>query len=177
MRILLRVLAPLLALAVAALGAFVVLETGWAWARPAEAPLALPWSAWRTTLEGWTWTAVPIRLFGAGLVIVGLLLLVLALSAGRREVRLTSPAPEITITTSPGSLARLVGHQVRGIDHVASASVTATPRKVTVRATSRQPADEATSDIAQRVCTLLSELPLDRPPRVSVAVSRTETLS
>ncbi|MGH3916319.1 MAG: DUF6286 domain-containing protein [Pseudonocardiaceae bacterium] len=177
MRILLRVLSPLLALVVAALGAFVALEIGWAWVRPADVPLLLPWPAWQTTLQGWTWTAVPVRLVGAGLVTISLLLLILALSAGRREVRLTSPAPEITITTSPGSLARLVGHRVRSIDHVAAASVTATPRKVTVRATSRQPADDATADIARSVCTLLADLPLARPPRVSVAVSRTEKLS
>jgi len=174
MRILLRVLSPLLALAVAALGGAVALEIAWAWLRPAAVPLLLPWTGWRTTLEGWTWTATPVRLLGAGLVVAGGLLLLLALRAGRREVRLANPAPEITVTTSPRSLARLVGHQVRGLDHVASASVTATPHKVTVRAASCRPTDAATSDVAETVRTLLSELPLTPTPRVSVAVRRTE---
>lgn len=174
MRILLRVLSPLLGLAVAALGLLVALEVTWAWVRPADAPLVLPWPAWQATLQGWTWTTTPVRLLAAGLVVAGLLLLVLALRAGRREVRLTDPGPGITVTTSPRSLARLVGHRVRGLDDVASASVTATPRKVSVRAASRQPAETATSRITDVVRTLLSELPLARTPQVSVVVSNTE---
>jgi hypothetical protein len=141
--------------------------------RPAAGPLVLSWPAWQATLQEWTWTSTPVRLIAAGLITTGLLLLVLALRAGRREVRLINPAPEITITTSPRSLARLVGHQVRELDHVASASVTATPRKISVRAASRQPTDAATPAITKTVQTLLAELPLARAPRVSVAVSTT----
>jgi hypothetical protein len=173
MRILLRVLSPLLGLAMAALGVIVALEVIWAWVRPADGPLVLSWPAWQATLQEWTWTSTPVRLIAAGLITTGLLLLVLALRAGRREVRLINPAPEITITTSPRSLARLVGHQVRELDHVASASVTATPRKISVRAASRQPTDAATPAITKTVQTLLAELPLARAPRVSVAVSTT----
>lgn len=174
MRILLRVLSPLLGLAVAAVGGFVVLEVIWAWAGPAGGPLVLPWPAWQATLQGWTWTSTPVRLIAAGLIVAGLLLLVLALRAGRREVRLIDPAPEITVTTSPRSLARLVGHRVRELDHVATASVTATPRKISVRAASRQPAEAATPGITDAVHTLLSGLPLVHTPRVSVAVSNTK---
>jgi hypothetical protein len=174
MRILLRVLSPLLGLSVAALGLCVALEVIWAWVRPADAPLVLPWPAWQATLQGWTWTSTPVRLVAAGLVVAGLLLLVVALRAGRREVRLIDPEPEITVTTSPRSLARLVGHRVRGLDHVASASVTATPRKISVRAVSRQPAETATPRITDAVHTLLSGLPLARAPRVAVVVSHTE---
>lgn len=174
MRTLLRVLSPLLGLAVAALGAFVALEVVWAWVRPASNPLVLPWPAWEAALQGWIWTATPVRLIAAGLIVAGLLLLLVALRAGRREVHLTDPAPGVTIVTSPRSLARLVGNEVRRLDHVASASVTATPRKVTVQAASRQPADAATSDITRTVRTLLTELPLAHAPRVSVAVSTTD---
>ncbi len=174
MRTLLRVLSPLLALAVAALGLFVALEAIWFWVRPVPSPLILPWPAWQATLQGWTWTSTPVRLIAAGLVVVGLLLLLLALRSGRREVRLLQPAPEITVTTSPRSLARLVGHQVRELDHVASASVTATPRTVSVRVASQQPADAAKSGITDAVQTLLSDLPLARTPRVRVAVSNTD---
>jgi hypothetical protein len=174
MRTLLRVLSPLLGLAVAALGAFVALEVIWSWVWGAGGHLVLPWPAWLLTLQGWTWTSTPVRLIAAGLVVVGLLLLVLALRSGRREVRLINPAPEITVTTSPRSLARLVGHQVRELDHVASASVTATPRKVSVRAASQQPADAARSGITEAVQTLLSDLPLVRTPQVRVVVSNTD---
>jgi hypothetical protein len=171
MRILLRGLSPLLALGLAALGFFVALEVSWAWVRPRSGPLVLPWPAWQVALQSWTWTATPARLLAAGLVIVGILLLLLALRSGRREIRLVNPAPEITLTTSPRSLARLVGNRVRQLDHVASASVTATPRKVTVRATSRQRLDAATPDITTTVHTLLSGLPLAHTPRVSVTVT------
>ncbi|HEY6421888.1 MAG TPA: DUF6286 domain-containing protein [Pseudonocardiaceae bacterium] len=174
MRTLLRVLSPLLGLVVAALGAFVAVEVVNAWVRPAAGALVLPWPAWQATLQGWAWSAAPVRLIAAGLSVGALLLVVLALRAGRREVRLINPAPAITVTTSPRSLARLVAHQVRELDHVAAASVTATPRKVSVRAASREPADTATPDIAATVHTLLSELPLAHTPQVSVVVRNTE---
>lgn len=174
MRILLRVLSPLLGLAVAAVGVFLALEVSTAWVRPGRGPLVLPWPAWQATLEVWTWTSTAVRLIAAGLVAAGLLLLVLALRTGRREVRLINPAPEITVTTSPRSLARLIGNHVRDLDHVASASIAATPRNISVRATSRQPADAAIPGITDAVHTLLSTLPLAHVPRVSVAVNKTE---
>lgn len=173
MRILLRVLSPLLGLAVAALGVFLALEVIDAWVRPAGGPLLLPWPAWQTTLGQWSWTATPVRLIAAALIAAGALLLVLALRAGHRGISLINPAAEITVTTSLRSLARMVGHQVRDLDHVASAAVTATPRKISVRATSGQPADVATASITDAVHALLSELPLAHCPRVSVAVSDT----
>ncbi len=171
MRILLRLLSPLLGLAVAALAGFVALEVIWAWVRPADGPVALPWPAWRATLQEWTWTSTPVRLIAVGLIIAGLLLVGVAARSGRREVRLSNPAPEITVTTSPRSLARLVGNHVRALDHVASASVTASRRKVWVRAVSGRTADVAEPSITQAVQALLSELPLAQTPQVAVAVS------
>src|SRR5947209_1867760 len=105
MRILLRLLSPLLGLAAAALGVLVALEVIWAWVRPADGPLVLPWPAWQAILRGWNWTSTPVRLSAVGLITVGLLLLVLALGASRREVRLINLAPDVTVTTSPQSLA------------------------------------------------------------------------
>ena len=141
--------------------------------RPADGPLALPWPTWQATLLKWSWTSTPVRLIAAGLIVAGLLLVLLALRSGRRDVRLTNPAPQITVTTSPRSLARLVGNHVRALDHVASASVTASRRKVSVRAVSGQPAAVAEPSITDAVHTLLSELPLAQTPRVAVAVSDT----
>lgn len=170
MRTLLRVLSPLLGLAVAALGGLVALEVVWAWTQPSGDSLVLPWPAWQATLQGWTWNSTPVLLIAAGLLVAGLLVLFLAVRSGRREVPLINPAPEITVTTSPRSLARLVGNHVRALDHVAAASVTASPRKVSVRAVSGQPPDVAKPGIADAVHTLLSELPLDQTPQVAVAV-------
>lgn len=121
MTILSRVLSPLLGLAVAAIGMLVALEVARAWVRPAGGPLTLPWPQWQATLQGWTWTSTPVRLFAAGLFAAGLLLLVLALRAGSRAVQLINLAPEITVTTSPRSLARLVGSQGRDPDNVSTA--------------------------------------------------------
>jgi hypothetical protein len=57
MRILLRLLSPLLGLAAAALKGLVALEINWARVRPADGPLVLPWPAWQATLQGWNWTS------------------------------------------------------------------------------------------------------------------------
>ncbi|MGH3673027.1 MAG: DUF6286 domain-containing protein [Pseudonocardiaceae bacterium] len=177
MRIVLRVLSPLLGLAVAALGVIIALEVIWAWVRPTAAPLVLPWPSWQANLQELTWPAAPVRLIAAGLIVAGLALLLLAMSSGRREVWLINPAPEIAVYTSPQSLARLVGHRVRELDHVASASVTATPRRVSVRAASRQPSEAAGTHIAETVRALLADVPLAQTPQVSVKVTATSRLA
>lgn len=174
MRTLLRALSPLLGLVVAAIGGFVALEVVNAWVRPSGGPLLLPWQAWQAAVRGWAWASVPVRLIAVALSAAGLLLVVLALRAGRREVRLINPAPEITVTTSPRSLARLVGRQVRELDHVAAATVTATAYKISVRVQTHDADDAARSDIAEAVHTLLAELPLTHTPQVSVAVRNAE---
>ncbi|SHG11450.1 DUF6286 domain-containing protein [Streptoalloteichus hindustanus] len=171
MRVVLRVLSALIGLAVAAAGALLVLEVAWAWARPDDAPLAVPWPRWRSTLSEVDWSSDGVRWTAVGLVVLGLLLALLAALAGRREVRLADPAPGITVVTSPRSLARLVGHHVRAADGVSGAAVTASARHVRVRATSRM-RDEATlrPRLRELVGNVLGGLPLVRRPRVSVVV-------
>lgn len=173
MKILLRLLPPLTGLAVAALGLVVALEVIWAWVRPTGGSLVLPWRVWQQTLEGWNWTSGPVRLIAAGLMVVGLFLLVLARATSRHGVRLSNPGPDIAVTISARSLARLVRHQIRELDHVASVSVTVTARKVSVRAASRQSSGAVTPDITATVGALLSKLPLAHTPQVSVAVRKT----
>jgi hypothetical protein len=52
MRLLLRLLAPLLGLALAAAGVLLVIEVVAAWVRPATGSgLLVPWPEWRGTLE------------------------------------------------------------------------------------------------------------------------------
>ncbi len=171
MRVLLRLLSPLLGLAVAAAGALLAVEAGWVLVRPRSAPLLVAWPAWRDWLAGYAWSDTAIIVAAAALVVLGVLLLVLAGSARRHDVRLTDPADAVTVVTSPRSLARLVGHRVRAEDGVRSASVTAGTRRIRVRATSRLNTEaQLRPTLTALLNELVGSLPLDRTPRIRVVV-------
>jgi hypothetical protein len=172
MRVLLRVIAPLLGLAMAAVGVLVVLEVVAAWVRPgATSGLVVPWRDWRTTLDALTWAQNPVPAIAIGVGVVGLLLVLLGLLARRSDISLDGPVPEITVTTSPRVLARLVGRRVRSADEVATATVTASRRRVAVSAQSWPGADpELPATVRRAVTELLDQLPLHRRPRVAVSV-------
>lgn len=171
MRVLLRVLSPLFGLAVAVLGVLLAAEAAWALLRPSSVPLLVPWPAWRDVLAGVAWSRTPVLLAGAGLVLLGLALGLLAATARRRQVAMRAPADEVTVVTSPRSLAHLVGRQVRRADGVRSASVTASARRVTVRATSAvRTAQELRPALLATVNDLVTALPLARKPKVQVVV-------
>lgn len=156
---LLRVLSPLLGLALATAGGLLVVAvvrwwTGRAWSPP-----------------DWSWVDRPVLPIGAGLAVGGLLLLVMASRAGVRQVPLDDPADGVRVVTTPASLARVVGHRVRAEDGVVDASVTASRREVRVRATSHLH-DEASLrprllEVAREA---LAELPMTVRPKVSVVV-------
>ena len=172
MRVLLRVLAPLLGLAVAAVGVLLVLEVVAAWVRPtASDGLVVPWPDWYSALGSVTWADPPVPGVAIGVAVVGLLLVLVGLLARRTDIAVDGPAPEITVTTSPRVLARLVGRRVRSADAVAGASVTASRRRVAVAAQAWNDADPGLHDAVHgRVDELLDELPLHRRPRVTVSV-------
>lgn len=171
MRVFVRIMAALLALALAAAGTLLALEVGWLWLRPTEGPLLVPWPDWRARLAEVTWQSTPVQVTAWITAVAGLGLLVAALAARRREVALLDPAPGVTVRTSPRSLARIVGTRVRAQDNVSTASVTATRSKVKVRASSRLAAEaQLRPRLAGVVGELLSDLPLARTPRVSVVV-------
>ncbi|MCE6999886.1 DUF6286 domain-containing protein [Saccharothrix sp. S26] len=160
MRILLRVLSPVLGVALAAAGALLA------------AVVVRHWSG-----RGWPvradWSSVdrPVLLVGACLAVGGLFLLVVASRAGARQVPLDDPADGVRVVTTPTSLARVVGHRVRAEDGVLDASVTASRRRVRVRATSRLH-DEATLrprllEVAEAA---VADLPMPVRPKVSVVV-------
>lgn len=174
MRVLLRVLAPLLGLALAAAGALLVIEVVAAWVRtPATAGLLVPWPDWRTTVDTLTWADQPVPGIAVGVAVVGLLLVLLGLTARRHDIHFSSPTPDVTVTTSPRVLARLVGRRVRAADGVAAASVTASKRRVSVGAQGWNDArPELRSEVDGTVSALLDELPLARRPRVSVTVQQ-----
>jgi hypothetical protein len=172
-RVLLRVLAPLLAIALAAVGVLVVLEVIAAWVRPGRAAgLIVPWHRWRATLDTMTWSEPPVRGIAITVAVVGLLLVLVGLLARRSDITLDGPVPEITVTTAPRVLARLVGRRVRATDDIAGATVTASRRRVTVTAQAWNDAGpELHEAVRARVEKLLDDLPLQTRPRVTVSVN------
>ncbi|MEU4742159.1 DUF6286 domain-containing protein [Actinosynnema sp. NPDC023658] len=159
MRLLLRLLSPLLGLAVAAGGALLVVVvvrqwSGAGWPRP-----------------GWSWVDRPVLVTGACVAAGGLFLLVLAARAGVSHLPLDDPATGVRVVTTPTALARVVGHRVRAEDGVVDASVTASRRQVRVRVTSRSH-EEATLlprllEVAREA---VADLPMPVHPTVSVVV-------
>ena len=87
MRVLLSVLAPLLGLALAAVGVLLVIEVVAAWVRtPATTGLLVPWPDWRASLEALTWANTPvpaIAIGGFGAFLVALVLGLVGLVVGR----------------------------------------------------------------------------------------------
>ncbi|RJQ81751.1 hypothetical protein D5S17_04045 [Pseudonocardiaceae bacterium YIM PH 21723] len=119
-----------------------------------------------------TWHDPRVHLAAAGAVALGLFLLLIVLAGGRRDIPLHSPADPITVTMSPRSLARAVGVRVRAADGVTAATVTASARRIRVRATSGLYSEQ---QLRPRLAVLaedvVAELPLLRVPEVSVVVS------
>lgn len=171
MRFLLRLLSPLLALVVAAVGVITTIEVITAWVAPASSPLIVPWPDWQAALLSSTWSSAVVRGIAIGIGVVGLLVLLVALVARRHDVALTDPVGEVTVTTSPRSLARAVGHEVRSHSEVVSASVVASSKKIVVKAGTLDSPTEVRESVRERVDELLSRLPLARRPRVSVSVT------
>jgi hypothetical protein len=171
-RVLLRVLAPLLGLAVALVGVLVLLEVVAASVRPDDGDgLVVPWPDWYATLGRITWSDSPVPGIAIGTAVLGLLLVLVGLLARRPDIAVDGPAPEITVATSPRVLARLVGRRVRAADDVAAASVTASRRRVSVAAEAWNDAGPELADrVRARVEELLDEVPLHHRPRVTVTV-------
>jgi hypothetical protein len=172
----LRVLAPLLGIVLATVGVLVLIEVVAAWAVPGnEGGLLVPWSDWGTALAGRSWNENPVRAVAIGVGVAGLLMVLLGLTARRGDVRLDAPSADMTVTTSPRVLARLVGTRVRASDDVFSASVTASARRVAVAARAWNDApEELRETLIDGVRELLDELPLRRKPRVAVSVQERE---
>jgi hypothetical protein len=174
MRLLLRVLSCLLGLAIAVAGALLVLEVAWAWLRPGDGWVLVPWPRLRTYLAGLTWHSTQVLVTAGILVAVGLVLLLVAGTARRRDVPLQDPAEDVSVRASPASLARVVGQRVRDEDSVSQASVTATANWIKVRAASRLKSEEQLRPrLLEIVKSTVDDLPLVRTPRISVVVDST----
>ncbi len=171
MRALVRLITLVLGLVCAAVGVLLAVEVAWATLRPDSGFLVVDWPSLRAGLQRLTWTDTPVRVTAAIVAVVGAVLLLVGLGSGRRNISLHDPAPDVTVTTPPRSLARLAGHRAREQDGVGSASVTAGRKRVrvTVRSEFVEVGDlgDRVSDAVQEA---LRELPLPRTPTVSVSV-------
>ncbi|MBB5156351.1 DUF6286 domain-containing protein [Saccharopolyspora phatthalungensis] len=172
MRLLVRLFAALLGLAIAAGGVLLAIEVVWALLRPGTGGLIIPWQHLLSGLSSLSWHDPPVLVTAAVVAVVGLVLLLIAINAGPKDLRLHDPAPEVTAITDRRSLARLVGHQVREQDGVAGASVTASAKRVQVKATAqfRRFGDLRTrlSETAEHA---VQDLPLRHTPEVLVSVA------
>jgi Family of unknown function (DUF6286) len=148
-----------------------VIEVVAAWVRPAAATgLLVPWPDWRATLETLTWADNPVPGIAIGVAVLGLLLVLLGLSARRSDIHLDAPGG-IAVTTAPRVVARLVGTRARATDDVAGAVVTASARKVSVTAQAwGDPTPELRDTVRSRIDELLDALPLRRRPHVAVSL-------
>jgi hypothetical protein len=173
-RVLLRILSPLLGLAVAAVGFVIAAEVVVSWVAPSSSPLLVPWPSWQTAIADLTWSSGAARAVAIGVAVVGLLVLLVGLVARRHDVLLADPVPEVTVTTSPRSLARAVGHEVRSHDDVVSASVVASQKKITVHAATLDAPDDVRGSVREHVDEFLGRLPLARRPKVRVSVAPTK---
>ncbi|MGI5129690.1 DUF6286 domain-containing protein [Pseudonocardia sp. CA-107938] len=175
MRVLLRLLAPVLGLALAVAGVLLAIEVVAAWTRLGtdQAGVIVPWPQWRAVLESTSWAETAVAGIAVGTAVVGLVLVLVGIAARRSDIDVTAPRPEMTVTTSPHVLARLVGKRVRRGEDVAGADVTATKRRIAVAAQGwgdlDGPAGKALqASVEGTITALLDDVPLARRPRVTV---------
>jgi hypothetical protein len=179
MRVLLRLLAPVLGLALAAAGVLLAIEVVAAWTRRGTdlAGVIVPWPQWRAGLESTSWSAPLVAWIAIAVALLGLVLVLVGLGARRSDIPVTAPRPEMAVTTTPRMLARLVGQRVRRGDDVAGADVTASKRRIAVGAHGwgdlDGPAGKALrASVEESVSALLDDVPLARRPRVSVRLAQ-----
>jgi Family of unknown function (DUF6286) len=142
-----RVLSALLALLLLVGGLLVAVEIVLAQlGRPA---LLIPWSAWVSWLGGQTWDATIVRLVLAGLVVVGLILLILALRPGKpRRLALSSTGSNLNVSIARRAFQQNLADTVARASGVASASAKARRRTVTITATTANPNTTEVHDAA-----------------------------
>lgn len=171
MRIVNRLLAAILALAIAGAGLLTAVEvlvaqTGWA-----TPPLLVPYDQWLTTLRAHTWKDTPVLLIAIGVIVVGLLLILAAAADRDRSLRMIFDRPEIHATTSRRSLARALEHEAAAVDGVGSAKAKVR-RKARVNAQIRIGDPDVISEtLRTAIAARLRQLPLQNPPEVRIHVA------
>ena len=150
-----RVLSALLALLLLVGGLLVAVE--FVLAQLGRPALLIPWSAWASWLGGQTWDTTTVRLILAGLVVVGLVLLILALRPGKpRRLALPGTGRNLRMSIARRALQQNLADTASRASGVASASAKARRRTVTINATTANPnttevKEAATAAVNQRL--------------------------
>lgn len=167
-----RILSALLALALLLGGLLAAVEIVVAGlGRP---PWLVPHEAWSSWLGQETWDTPVVRVILAGLVLLGLLVLLPALRRGRpASLPLASATQEVHLRASCRGVQRSLAAVARRTSGVSAASVSVGRRTVRVKATSRNRSEgnvalEVTSAVAGR----LDQLGLSDTLRPRVTLSR-----
>ena len=157
-----RVLSALFALLLVAGGLLVAVEIVIAQlGRPA---LLIPWPAWASWLRGQTWDTSTVRLILAGVAVVGLVLLILALRPGKpRRLALPATGSNLHMSIARRALQQNLADTAARASGVASASAKAGRRTVTITATTTNPNTTEVQNAAQAaVSQRIDELGLAR---------------
>jgi hypothetical protein len=174
MRYVNRVVMILLALALMAAGVLAAVEVGLAaLSRP---PLVVQREHVTEVLQRSRWADVPVRGVLLAVAVVGLVLLVAQLVPRRtRLLPITDPTPGVTTATTRRSLERALRRAATGADGIVAASVTASRRRVKVRAvTGLRDVTGLRTGLVAAVTEQLDGIGLARRPALSVSLRRKE---
>lgn len=174
MKILNRVLALLLGLAVIAAAVLFIVEV--VADRVGAHPVIVNWHGLYHWAQGTSWGAAPVRTASVLLVLLGLVVTITQLKPRRPErLAITSDDPATDAAITRQGVARSIQHSVTAIDGVHTAEVHVR-RRVTIHAALR--ADRATTadrdTITQVAHDAIDTLRLRQPPQLSVRVSTKE---
>ena len=176
MRVLDRVLAVLLALALGIVGVLLVIDVVAAAFGHSGARAPIPYERPDRWLHGHTWTATPVII---GLIVVaaiGLLLLVTELRPRTPGLlSLHSDVDGVSVGAPRRSLARAMGRIAGQVDGIGGATATLGTRSATVVATTHLRDTTGLSDqVHEAVTGWLNGLGLERTPKVKVSLTRKE---
>ncbi|NYH76824.1 hypothetical protein FHR84_000138 [Actinopolyspora biskrensis] len=175
MRPFVRFLTVLLGLLLLAAGVVLLIELVWTASPPLEGTFLLERPPLEAELRTLSWNAPAVRTGAAVTAVLGVLLLLFGLRAGRGDIRLHDPAEGVAVVTGPRSLARVVGHKMREQEGVAKATVVARRKAVRVTAVSEfTEVGDLERRLADTARATIDDLPLVTTPRVSVTVRPTK---
>lgn len=173
-RIVNRILAALVALAVIVFGIIIPVEI--IRAAFGRRHWLLPWETLTTNLTRDSWQSGPVRAVLI-CVAIGLLLLLAQLKPRRpSSLPLTSLTPGVEASTTRSSMRQVLQHAATEVDGVSSATATVSRRKakVTARADVRDAAG-LQEQVHEKVAGRLDSLSLAHPPRLAVTVHAKES--
>lgn len=174
MRVLERLLALLLAAAVAVGSLVLALEV--LWAALGKEPLLVPWQSTYARGNADAWDSAFVRLVAVGLLVAGLLLLAAELKPRRTpRLQMTGSDPTVDAAVSRRSLRSALLVAAKQVDGISGARAKVSKRKAKVTATSRLGSAETAQGLTGELEAVLRErldsLQLARTPRLRARVT------